>query len=355
MRALLLLGLLSAAACEPTNAKGLQRGQSASVIAVGARHVCARVADRTLRCFGDNSAGQLGDGKVATEEAGTETGTISGPQIVPGLTAVADVTAGGAHTCARTDDGTVRCWGANDFGQLGDATTVARPTPIILTAMRGARALSAGGAHTCAISGDKTVACWGRNDDGQLGDGSTTMRPTPVSVAGLNDVEELAAGTFHTCARLADKTVRCWGRNDAGQIGDGTIGTPRRIPTKVIGLAGPVAGITVGLADSCVLLEDRTVACWGRGNARASATSVIGFVSVAELAMGASPSELHLCARLQDQSIRCTTTLGTTPRLIPGIVNAADIAVGAEQACARLTDGALRCWTPNKEPIPIVL
>lgn len=354
MRALLLLILL-VPACEPTNSQGLSRGQSATEIAIGTRHVCARVADRTLRCFGDNSAGQLGDGNTIDPDAGDDGGTVRGPGIVPGLTAVAEVTAGGAHTCARSEDGLVRCWGANDFGQLGDATTVGRPTPVILPSLRNVRALSAGGAHTCALLADRTAVCWGRNEDGQLGDGSTTNRPAPVAVQGLGGIEELVAGYFHTCARLLDKSVRCWGRNDAGQIGDGTVGTPRRIPTMVIGFAAPVSGIAVGLNDSCALLEDRTIACWGRAAARASATPVIGFGNVAQLAMGATPSTLHLCARLLDQSIRCTTTLGTTPGLIPGIVNSIDIAVGAELACSRLGDASLRCWAPNARPTAVVL
>lgn len=334
------------AACVNTNDKGLPRGQSTTAIAIGARHACARVVDTTLRCFGDNSAGQLGgDG----DDAGT------GPRLVPGLTRVTEVTAGGAHTCARTDDGLVRCWGANDFGQLGDATTVSRPTPVILPSVRNPRALSAGGAHTCAILQDKSVVCWGRNDDGQLGDGSTTMRPTPVAVTGLGGVEELAAGTFHTCARLTDGSVRCWGRNDAGQIGDGTIGTLRPIPMKVIGVPAGVLGIAVGLSDTCALVTDRSLACWGRANARPSATPIIGFADVMELAMGATPTTLHVCGRLRDQSIRCTTDFAKAPQLVRGIVNAVDIAVGAELACSRLSDASLRCWSPGAEPVPIVL
>jgi len=354
MRALFLFAI-AVCGCEPTNAKGLPRGQTSTAMSVGARHVCARVVDGTLRCFGDNSAGQLGDGTAIDPADAGETGTIRGPQIVPGLTMVAEVTAGGAHTCARTDDGLVRCWGANDFGQLGDATTTSRPTPVILPGVRSVKQLSAGGAHTCALLEDRSVMCWGRNDDGQLGDGSTTMRPTPVKVSGLGGVEEIVAGTFHTCARLTDNSVRCWGRNDAGQIGDGTVGTPRTIPTVVVGLSGPIKSIAVGLADSCVLLEDKTLSCWGRANGRASATAVIGFTDVEELAIGASPSELQVCGRRVDKSIRCTTKLGDTPRLIPGIVNAIDIAAGAEQACARLEDGGFRCWTPGGEPVAVVL
>lgn len=353
MRAL-LLSTVSLLACVATNEKGLPRGQATAAMSVGARHVCAIVVDGTLRCFGDNSAGQLGEGGAIDANDAGEAGTLRGPQIVPGITRVAEVTAGAAHTCARTEDGLVRCWGANDFGQLGDATTEPRLAPVILPGLRNVKMLSAGGAHTCALLEDKSVMCWGRNDDGQVGDGSTTMRPVPVRVSGLGGVEEIAAGTFHTCARLADNSVRCWGRNDEGQVGDGTRATLRPVPTGVLGLTGKVKSLAVGLADSCVLLEDKTLMCWGRAIGRPSATPVIGINNAAELTIGASPSVLHLCVRLEDKSIRCTTKPGETPRLIRGIVNAIDIAAGMEQACARLEDGGFRCWAPGGDPVAIV-
>jgi len=346
----LALAFVLLSACEPTGSKGLERGQSATAIAVGASHACLRVVDGTLRCFGSDASGQLGVGSEA--DAGSEA-PPSKPLLVPGLNGVTDVTCGGAHTCARLDDGSVRCWGANDYGQVGDATTITRRGPVILPALRGARALSAGGAHTCAILVDKSVSCWGRNDDGQLGDGSTTSRSTPVKASGIEDVEQIAAGTFHTCARRADGAVLCWGRNDVGQIGDGTVGPARPRATLALG-AGPASAIAVGLSDSCALLPDRTLRCWGKAVGRPSATPWNGLVSIAGIALGASPTSFQLCARLTDGSIRCTESTSMAPALVPGIVNAAEIAAGASITCARLTDGAARCWAPRGEPFPVI-
>ncbi|MEI8255772.1 MAG: hypothetical protein WCJ30_08880, partial [Deltaproteobacteria bacterium] len=117
------------------------------------------------------------------------------------------------HTCARMSDGTVRCWGFNGSGQLGDGTVIPRASPAAVPGLSSAASVAAGGGHTCAVLADATVRCWGANRYGQLGDGTTQDRPTPVAVRGLADVAALALGTEHSCARLRDGTVRCWGRN----------------------------------------------------------------------------------------------------------------------------------------------
>jgi hypothetical protein len=342
-------------ACGPLGSKGVERGQTATSLAVGGMHACLGLLDGTLRCFGSNASGQLGSGAQADAPDGSTASDAppSAPRVVPGLADVRDVAAGGAHTCARLGDGTVRCFGANDFGQLGDGSTAARPRPVILPGLRGATALSAGGAHTCALGGDRAVWCWGRNDDGQLGDGSTTSRASPVRVASLDDVEQLAAGTFHTCARRRDGSVWCWGRNDAGQVGDGTKGTRRPRATEVLGV-GATAAIAAGLEDSCAVLADRSLRCWGKAAGSASATALLGFSDVAEVSIGASATSLQLCARLSGGAIRCASDGKAAPTLVPGLVSAARIAGGAAFSCALLSDGSTRCWPASGAAFPVI-
>src|SRR5439155_543720 len=143
-----------------------------------------------------------------------------------------------AHTCALLADGTSRCWGRNDYGQLGNPTNAgttnanAAPLPVqALIGPHGGAALAAGYSHTCARLADGTARCWGDNHDGQLGNptNSGTLIPNPAPLAviitntvPLSNAVALAAGSDHTCALLADGTARCWGYNFKGQLGNPT-------------------------------------------------------------------------------------------------------------------------------------
>jgi hypothetical protein len=160
-------------------------------LAGGADHTCAILDDGSVRCWGYNSNGQLGDG--TNTDRNTPTALSSWPS---GRTAVA-ITAGSYHTCAILDDGSVRCWGSNSDGQLGDGTTTDRNTPTTLSGWpsgRTAVAISAGYYHTCAILDDGSVRCWGYNSDGQLGDGTTTSRNTPTALSSWPSGRTAAVG-----------------------------------------------------------------------------------------------------------------------------------------------------------------
>ncbi|GIV95657.1 MAG: hypothetical protein KatS3mg057_0314 [Herpetosiphonaceae bacterium] len=147
-------------------------------LSAGYAHSCALVADGSARCWGANGAGQLGDG--------TTTSSAS-PVVVGGATPLTNVlalSAGSYHSCALLADGGVRCWGANWSGQLGDGSTTSSPSPVAVggaTPLTDIVALSAGGEYSCALLADGGVRCWGRNDYGQLGDGTTTDSASPVS------------------------------------------------------------------------------------------------------------------------------------------------------------------------------
>src|SRR2546426_486246 len=184
------------------------------------------------------------------------------------------VAGGGFHACMRLPDGTVQCWGRNNFGQLGDgdgnvdgqlgngtrASVDCSPgscgssTPVQVGGITGAAAVIAGGYHTCALFGDGTAQCWGRNDDGQLGDGTFTTSSTAVRVGGLTGAAAVTAGVLHTCALLANGTVKCWGAvgNGFGQLGNGAT-TGSSTPVTVTGTGvvwtssnGAVATIDAG-------------------------------------------------------------------------------------------------------------
>ena len=269
-------------------------------IATMGRHNCAVLTDQTVKCWGYNLYGQLGDGTATTRPT---------PTTVTGLTSVSSIAAGSGHTCAVLTDQTVKCWGYNNSGQLGDGTILQRSTPTTVAGLANVSSIATGDSHTCAVLTDQTVKCWGGNNYGQIGDGTTSNRSTPTTVTGLATVSSIAAGSYHTCAVLTDNTVKCWGWNGFGQLGDGTK-TNRSIPTTVTGLA-TVSSIATGSYHTCAVLTDQTVKCWGYNSSgqlgdgtatdQSTPTTATGLATVSSITTG----EYHTCAVLTDQTVKC--------------------------------------------------
>jgi len=228
-------------------------------LAAGYGHTCALLADATMRCWGGNREGELGNG--TTSIPGT-----AHPVAVSSLTSATALTTGAYHTCALLADSTVKCWGRNGQGQLGNGTVTDSSTPVQVETgfgpLSGVTALAGGGAHSCALLANGTVRCWGENSEGQLGDGSTFGKPNGIWVTGISTAIAISAGWEHSCAVLADGTARCWGANAFGQVGDGTT-TRRTTPVTVSGITGAVAVTAGWWHHSCALLGDGMVRCWG--------------------------------------------------------------------------------------------
>jgi alpha-tubulin suppressor-like RCC1 family protein len=349
----------------PVRVLGLSSVSVLELVA-GAWHSCALISGGSVRCWGRNQHGQIGDGSFTLRRT---------PTVVSGLAGlnVTALSAGESHTCARIVDGSVRCWGRNDRGQLGDATTTDRNVAVMVEGLGGIDIVdvAVGAGHSCAIDQLSVVRCWGRNDDGQIGDGSNTDRPQPTLVSGLAGVTvaALEAGEWHNCVLLVGGALRCWGYNGNGQVGDGTT-MQRNAPVAVANTVGLVAtGVHLGGYHSCARFDDASVRCWGTnddGQLGDGTTeqreapvlvSGLGVSAVTTMALG----EYHSCARLADGNLRCwgynsDGQLGdgsTEDRAVPAPVigldglSAVDLAAGGSHVCARFSDGIARCWGDN--------
>jgi alpha-tubulin suppressor-like RCC1 family protein len=313
---------------------------AAKAVAVGGGHACALMARGTVRCWGDNDFGQLGDGTQTSRE-------VAAP--VLGLELVKLIAAGAEHTCAAIADGTVRCWGRNDRGQLGDGTTEDSTTPVVVTDLGFVKALSPGDGHTCAILGDGTMRCWGANDRGQLGDGTFEDRLEPVEVSGAAYVKDVACGAEHTCAVAADGLVACWGRGDSGQLGHGD--ADDRIAWTTVEALQLVTDVAAGGAHSCARSGDGTVMCWGANDKGQLGSDdamdveplpiVVPFL---ERVSHIAARDASTCVRVGDGTLRCWGAGSTESAAIPGLDLVDTFDVGANRGCARRADGRVECW-----------
>ena len=218
----------------PVNVLGLD--QPAISVAVGGYHGLAVMADQTVRSWGSNLSGQLGDGTTTSRTSAAS---------VSGMTGVIAVGAGHESSYAVTNSGALWAWGNNENGQLGDGTTTNQPIPTLVEGLTNVSAVSGGFRHAIALRNDGTVWAWGANYPGLLGDGTTDQRLVPGQVHGLSDVVAIAAGMNHNLALRQDGTVLSWGYNGEGQVGDGSTNDALE-PTTVTGLSDPAQSIGVG-------------------------------------------------------------------------------------------------------------
>ena len=335
-------------------ARAVATNQEQPSISAGYYHTCAVEDDGTVKCWGRNDFGLLGDGTNAPRGY---------PVTVSGLVDVKSVSAGYLHTCALISDGTVKCWGSNGSGRLGDGTSQVRFSPVAVANLNNVVAISAGYLHTCALISDGTVKCWGFNGQGRLGDGTTISRNTPVKVTGITNAESISAGYFHTCAMTKDKTPMCWGSNDFGQLGDGTKES-KLSPVEVVGLLSPTS-IAAGTRHTCAILVTKAVSCWGANElgllgdgtdqARSTKVQVVGLTDVTSLAMGVA----HTCALKSNGTVSCwgSNEYHQIGELNAPYTNQANdvlsepdyhsLTATGFHSCVYSDSGVIRCWGSN--------
>lgn len=333
-------------------------------LALGFNHACARMLDGTVRCWGENSAGQLGDGA----ELDPPPEPSLRPKTLPNIDDAVAVAAGVSYTCIVHATGKISCFGVNTFGQLGDGTTTRSSKPVEVKNITNAKALACGNSTTCALLEDKSVMCWGYNGSSNVGDGTKAARSTPVKVKDLTNAVALAAAADHTCAVVEGGRVYCWGGNKTGQLGIGSL-DPATAPTELKGLSD-IEQVVAAQNFSCARDQSGRVYCWGAndkgqlGNGSAteapnpSPVLVSGLADAKWIWAGFE----HACAVRQAGTIVCWGFAGqgqlgsgsvdasatvATPVAVKNIVAARRVYTGGDRSCAVTADDRGFCWGAN--------
>ncbi len=236
-------------------------------ISAGNNHTCAVTTTGTAYCWGSNAGGKLGT-------SASLTGGRTAPAPVAGRLSFRTISAGYFHTCGVTRDGTTYCWGRNEQGELGTGSTTASGTPVRVAGSFAGRLVHAAVQfdYTCAVGEDGALRCWGANCFGQLGADSTAEQcgtpPMPCSTSPkaaqtTDTYQDVSAYFSHSCALTGGGAVQCWGENNQGQLGNGTDGGRATAPAAIAG-ALTYRAVTVGRQFTCALTADGTPQCWGR-------------------------------------------------------------------------------------------
>jgi alpha-tubulin suppressor-like RCC1 family protein len=268
-------------------------GRTVKKIGLGVYSTCAILDDDSLKCWGFNSYGGLGRGSTATWGNGNnQMGSFLAAVDLGTGRYAKDIALGFEHTCALLDNNTVKCWGGNGFGQLGQENTtnlgdnageMGDSLPVVnLGAGRTVTKLRAGPYSTCALLDNSALKCWGRNQFGQLGqesllslgDGAGEMGDSlPVVNVGTGLTVTDFRINYHVCATLSNSTVKCWGKNDSGQLGTGTTGTKGdnagemgdSLVVANLGTGVVASQVAAGTNHSCALTTNDRIKCWGGG------------------------------------------------------------------------------------------
>lgn len=416
-------------------AVNLGTGRTALQISVGDSHSCALLDNSTVKCWGDGTHGALGSENTNKlgDGAGEMGDSLPVVNLGTGRSAL-QIMASSEYTCALLDNSKIKCWGGNTFGELGlghgnvigDGAGEMGDSLATVDVGTGRSILqlptsNTGGVNTCAILDDSSIKCWGTNLNGQLGQGHTDQLGDGAGEMGDNlaaiklgksksrlqkiktnfipglprykNFPMVSVGKDHSCAILVNGSVKCWGLNLSGELGLGhtnSLGYQAgemgdHLNTVNLGTGRTALQIAVGTNHTCALLDNSTVKCWG-GNASGQLglghTNNLGdgpgemgdSLSAVNLGTGRSAIQIvaatgTTCAILDNASVKCwgvnssgqlglghTNSLGDGGGEMGDSLPAIDLGTGRKalsiassvgSTCAILDNSTVKCWGVN--------
>ncbi len=301
---------------------------TAPEIYVGRDFSCALSRDATVRCWGRNNRGQLGDGTTTDRET---------PQLISGDLAFQSIDIDGTsgHTCGVTTDGDAFCWGENDFGQLGDGSVEVSTVPVPVLGNQTFKAVSAGWRMSCGVATTGAAYCWGRGVWGQLGDGLAIQSVIPVQVSGGHVFEVVEVGGNNlVCGLTTAGQILCWGLDWVGSLGAPSVESCSNGQITLACATTPMPirsdetfkAIAVGLSYACGIATDGHLWCWGRN-------------SLGQLGTAAD----ELCGTTEEGSPRCSRM----PIRISEVPTLSMVTAGADHTCGVTEEDIGWCWGSN--------
>jgi hypothetical protein len=327
---------------------------TATAVTTAEDHACALYSDGTVRCWGKNDQGQLGDGTTTPRLTAVA---------VRGLSSVIQVSAAPGYTCALVDagggSGPVKCWGApSSWSGVGPSHGTL--VPVTIGGFTNAIAVSAGSRIACALLSGRTVECWGDNSRGELGNGTRASSSTPVVVPGLSGVQAINAGDTAVCVVMQSTgAVSCWG--SAGYVAP-DVPLDTLTPTAVLGVTGAVS-VSASPYNACALLQAGTVDCWAMSSHPFTAAAVPGLSGVKVFAFSIDGQQTeHTCVLFAGGSVKCRSPdpyvgqdgNGSTSRngdklvAVRGLRDATTISAADFYTCAVRSAGSVECWGLNE-------
>jgi alpha-tubulin suppressor-like RCC1 family protein len=336
-------GGLSAKQVAPVAVQSLP---GATEIEAGLNHSCARSEAGTVWCWGENANGQLGLGFASS---------VSTPlaQEVPGLKAQA-LSVERRSSCAIDLEGRLLCWGGGSHQETTDYHVWEASLPVLTEATR----VTVGPGFACGVTEAGEVGCWGLNGSGELGVGDQIVRSVPTQVSTLAGAVDVVAGLQFACALDDQGQVDCWGANHYHQLGT-DVGSLSTTPVTVP-LPAPATRIVAGWDHACALTEAGAVWCWGAYLHYSSLGALpydTGLEGVIDLAAGggqayAIDAEGALWGwgnNLDGQVTGLPDVEFAKPRKLELPTHATAVHTGRETTCVQLEDGSTRCWGDNAE------